>query len=209
MKYDRQSVKIGDVITKPRTKQRAVRREEILDAAQQLFLEKGFAETSIEEITAAADVAKGTLYLYFISKEKLLEALRTRYSSAFCEAIQFVTDKCEPNDWPARLRAWVTAAVDDYLDRYALHAFLFHEAQVSAPQLTASNVSLAQLIALLRGGAAAGVWAIDDVEVTAVMLFHAMHGAIDEAAAHEHVRRKKLITSIVTFFERAVAVHVS
>ncbi len=44
----------------------------ILRVAVELFAEKGFADASIAEITARANVAKGTLYLYFSSKEDLI-----------------------------------------------------------------------------------------------------------------------------------------
>ena len=50
------------------------RAEELRDAALALFVEKGFEATRTEEIAARAGISKGTLYLYFPSKEKLLEA---------------------------------------------------------------------------------------------------------------------------------------
>jgi len=51
-------------------------RRAILEAAMALFHEKGFDETTIEEITAQADVAKGTFFNYFGSKDALLGELR-------------------------------------------------------------------------------------------------------------------------------------
>lgn len=47
------------------------RPEEILRAAMEIFVERGFAATRLEEIGARAGVSKGTLYLYFSSKEEL------------------------------------------------------------------------------------------------------------------------------------------
>jgi AcrR family transcriptional regulator len=47
----------------------------ILGAAVDLFLERGFAETRMEEIAQRAEVAKGTLYLYFPTKSAMLEAV--------------------------------------------------------------------------------------------------------------------------------------
>lgn len=51
------------------------RPDEILDAALRLFTERGFAATKVEDVAAAAGLSKGTVYLYFSSKEALLEAL--------------------------------------------------------------------------------------------------------------------------------------
>lgn len=47
----------------------------ILRAARHLFEEKGFDNTSIEEITESADVAKGTFFNYFTSKESLMTGI--------------------------------------------------------------------------------------------------------------------------------------
>jgi len=62
----------------PRTKQQVVsefRRAEILDAARKVFARKGFEGGSVDEIAAAAGLAKGTIYLYFKSKEEVYRAL--------------------------------------------------------------------------------------------------------------------------------------
>ena len=53
---------------RPRTKAPEERRDELMNAAQRLFLEQGVATTTIEQITMGADVAKGTFYLHFSSK---------------------------------------------------------------------------------------------------------------------------------------------
>ena len=47
----------------------------MLDAALDLFVEKGFAATRAEEVAARAGVSKGTLFLYFQSKEELFKAV--------------------------------------------------------------------------------------------------------------------------------------
>ena len=51
------------------------RRAEILAGAQKLFLEKGYEDTSVDAILKAVNIAKGTFYYYFKSKEELLDAL--------------------------------------------------------------------------------------------------------------------------------------
>ncbi len=61
--------------TRPRRRRKEARPQELLDAAFEVFTEKGFSAARLEEIAARAGVGKGTLYLYFPSKEALLEAL--------------------------------------------------------------------------------------------------------------------------------------
>lgn len=61
--------------TPPRQRRKEARPQELLDAALALFVEKGFAATRSEEVAARAGVSKGTLYLYYPSKEELFKAV--------------------------------------------------------------------------------------------------------------------------------------
>jgi AcrR family transcriptional regulator len=54
----------------------------LLDAALVLFVEKGFAATRAEEVAQRAGVSKGTLYLYYPSKEELLKAVISEHLSS-------------------------------------------------------------------------------------------------------------------------------
>lgn len=58
-----------------RERRKEARPGELLNAALDLFVEKGFAATRAEEVAARAGVSKGTLFLYFQSKEELLKAV--------------------------------------------------------------------------------------------------------------------------------------
>ena len=49
------------------------RKQELLRIAYQMFIQKGYEETSVDEIIAEAHIAKGTYYYYFPSKEAMLE----------------------------------------------------------------------------------------------------------------------------------------
>jgi AcrR family transcriptional regulator len=63
----------------PKFRRRAeARPDEVLDAAMELFIEKGFASTRVEDIARRAGLSKGTVYLYFPSKEAVLEGLVRR-----------------------------------------------------------------------------------------------------------------------------------
>lgn len=55
--------------------EREARTQALLDAALDVFLERGFEAARLDEVAQRAGVAKGTLYLYFPSKEALFEAL--------------------------------------------------------------------------------------------------------------------------------------
>jgi len=69
-----------------RERRKEARPGELLDAALDLFVEKGFTATRAEEVAARAGVSKGTLFLYFQSKEELLKAVvRESISGRFKE----------------------------------------------------------------------------------------------------------------------------
>lgn len=70
----------------PRQRRKQARPHELLEAALALFVEKGFAATRTEEVAQHAGVSKGTLYLYYPSKEELFKAVvRHNLSSLIAE----------------------------------------------------------------------------------------------------------------------------
>src|SRR5438309_11662992 len=75
-----------DEVQAKRERRKEARPGELLDAALDLFVEKGFAATRAEEVAARAGVSKGTLFLYFPSKEELFKAVvRENITGRFAE----------------------------------------------------------------------------------------------------------------------------
>ena len=73
------------------------RRNEILDAAERLFSEKGFDGTSTNDILAAVGIARGTLYHHFPSKESIMDALIERQTARMLqEARNIAADRQKP-----------------------------------------------------------------------------------------------------------------
>jgi len=64
-----------------RRRRKAERPAEILDAAFEAFAERGYAATRLEDVAARAGVTKGTIYLYFPTKETLFEAVVRGHSA--------------------------------------------------------------------------------------------------------------------------------
>ena len=93
----------------PVRRRKHARPRELLVAAMALFVEKGFAATRTEEIAQRAGVSKGTLYLYFDSKENLFtDLIAERF---FCN-FPFEGDGWSVACQPAvdRLGSWRTIA---------------------------------------------------------------------------------------------------
>ncbi|MEZ2133160.1 MULTISPECIES: TetR/AcrR family transcriptional regulator [unclassified Sinorhizobium] len=194
-------------VARPRTKPAEVRREELMDAAQKLFLEKGFAATSVDEIVRDADVAKGTFYLHFKSKDDILAALQQRFIVLFLEYIDAAVHALPPDDHAGRLLAWSASAVNGYIDRYRLHDLVFHNIMHFNRRMKRANRAIANLQALLEAGVAAGAWTLANPRVTAVMLFSAMHGAVDDALGENDTPdRALLVEEVGNLFAAATGV---
>jgi AcrR family transcriptional regulator len=93
-----------------------VRRVELLDTALTLFLEHGYERTSVEQITLAVGVAKGTFYHYFATKQELLEQLVERFTDdLFAEAERAIAGHA--GTALDKLRAFMVASAETKLGR--------------------------------------------------------------------------------------------
>src|SRR5829696_8541623 len=115
----------------PRRRAPDERRDQLLDAAEKVLASQGLASTTVADVAEAAGLAKGTMYLYFSSKDALVAGLRTRYLARLSDSLQ-----CEelgsPATPPARkLTRFVEGVFDWCSDNRSLHHLLFHEAGFS------------------------------------------------------------------------------
>jgi AcrR family transcriptional regulator len=190
---------------RPRTKPPEQRRDELMTAAQRLFLEHGVGLTTIEEITSAANVAKGTFYLYFSSKEDVLAALGDRFAQQHLARIEAAIAGTPAGDWKGRFATWAAAGVAFYLDSIRLHDVLFYGARPPTREGLVDNIVIDHLAGLLQGGVDAGAWSIDDPRFTAVFIFSGLHGVVDDAYLKEkRVNRARLVRRMERLCFRAV-----
>jgi AcrR family transcriptional regulator len=150
----------------------SAKRRQILEGARAVFMSQGFDAASMGEIARAAGVSKGTLYVYFESKEDLFEAIVHQQCEAQAEGlfdlssddedieavlthlgIGFVTFLCSP-DKASPLRTVIAIA-----DRMPEIGKKFYE--------TGPACGIALLAAYIKRQVDAGVLAVDDCEVAA------------------------------------------
>jgi len=191
--------------SRPRTKPPEERRDELMNAAQLLFLKHGVGPTTIEQITTAAAVAKGTFYLYFSSKEDILAALADRFADKLLAKIKAAIAEQKEEDWKGKLAAWAAAGVTAYLESIRLHDILFYGSRPATREGQVDNIVIDHLVELLQAGARAGVWSIDEPRFTAVFLFSGFHAVVDDAYAKEtRVNRNRLVHRLERLCFRAV-----
>lgn len=167
----------------PRTKPAEVRLEELMAAAEKLFLANGVDATTISAIVEEAQVAKGTFYHYFAAKTDMLAALAERYTRQYLAALERAVNACPDGDWEGRLRAWVHASVQTYVDTYRTHDIVYSNHHHHDRGNADKNAILDQLLGILEGGKAAGRWALPQPRITALLIYSGVHGVSDDAIA--------------------------
>jgi AcrR family transcriptional regulator len=189
----------------PRTKPPEERRADLMDAAERLFLAQGVGPTTIDQITAAAGVAKGTFYLYFVDKDAVVAALGERFAHAMRARIADAVAARRDDDWPGKLAAWAAACTDAYIDAIRLHDVLFYGYRPPTREGLVDNVVVDHLVELLQAGADARAWSIDDARSTALFLFSGHHGVVDDALVREKtIARARLRQRLERLCLRAV-----
>lgn len=84
--------------TGKRSRRKHERPGELLQAALDLFVEKGYAATRVDDVAARAGVSKGTLFLYFASKQELFKAVvRDSIAGRFAEWSEELDSYCAPS----------------------------------------------------------------------------------------------------------------
>ena len=87
-----------------------VRRAEIMDAAMLLFMEKGYANTTTQDIVDKVNISRGLLYYHFKNKEDILYCLVERYSEKLLRDIHVIVND---DDQTAieKIRAFIDATI--------------------------------------------------------------------------------------------------
>jgi len=93
------------------TRPRSTKADEILDAAATLFAAKPFHEVRLDDISALAQVGKGTIYLYWSSKEDVYLAIIRRGFAAVLERLERDLPACEGRCWD-ELKVVIHALLD-------------------------------------------------------------------------------------------------
>lgn len=96
------------------------KRISILDSAYELFIEKSFNNTSIDDVVKSAGIAKGTFYLYFKDKHDLMERIIIRKGALILryvlEELKKKTEACQMSFSDQML--FITEKIVDYLESH-------------------------------------------------------------------------------------------
>jgi AcrR family transcriptional regulator len=130
-----------------KVRQGEMTRQALLEAARTLFGERGYAATSLDEITSAAKVTKGALYHHFGGKQELFAAVYEQVKREVSE--RAATAFLEPDPWED-LCAGCQAILDAHLDPL-VRRILLHDAQAVLDADTIRRVENRYGAVVLRG----------------------------------------------------------
>ena len=107
--------------TEARAAQGAATRATLIDVACKLFGDKGFQETSLDEVVARAKVTKGALYHHFQGKDDLFRAVYEQVQKEVSDKV--VAEFLRPDPWEALqvgCELWIDAHLDPAVQRIAM-----------------------------------------------------------------------------------------
>jgi len=161
------------------------RRNDILVAARSVFAKAGFAETSVEDIAAKAGIAKGTIYLYFASKEEIYMAALIEDSRRLDTITRERMDLAEC--WQEKLRAYVEVRLayleshQEFLRIYLaeIRSSMLRGAPVNCELIQFVRESEGQLTRLFAAAAAKGEIRDIDPELAALTVVDLTRGLLE------------------------------
>jgi len=157
-----------------------LRRSEIIAAALKVFARKGFHLARTEDVAEQAHIAKGTLYLYFKSKDDIYEAALHHAMTQLNELVETRIQQAE--DTRERIHAWIQAR----LEFWSSHGDLYHMIlTVGREQKFRKNTSrllragMEEFSGILRDGIEAGDLQDRDATAVAWLVMDAIRGTIE------------------------------
>ncbi|WP_280261352.1 TetR/AcrR family transcriptional regulator [Nocardia wallacei] len=165
---------------------RAVREQQMLDAAVEVFSRKGYHDTSMDAIAAEAKISKPMLYLYYGSKDELFRASIQREAARFIESVAVAGNpKLTPHE---QLRAGLEAFLS-YVDNNRLSwQVLYRQAlgqQPFASEIANSRERVIELTAKLLESSAKYAEPGTNFDIVAVAVIGAGEAIADRIADGE------------------------
>lgn len=124
-------------VAERKQREKEKRRNEILDAAEELFFSQGLQQTTMDDLATRTELSKGTLYLYFRSKDEVYLGINVRAKKLMCEQMERAAGL------PGKGREKVLALGRAYLGfslEYPDYAQVMQSCMISEGELLDANV---------------------------------------------------------------------
>jgi len=182
--------------------ERVRRKQDILQAARAVFAQDGYNRATVAAVARRADLGKGTLYLYFDTKEAILAELTLQALGELGGQLQAAVDRCLPLHPDLRLRTMADAYLafaqhtPDYfrlLNAFDHGGFQDGISPALREQILVESKRTLELVAqAVADGIALGIFVHADARQAASVLWAALNGALALAA---HPIRRTLVSA--------------
>lgn len=179
------------------------RKLEIIQIAEQLFIEKGYTNVTTSEIAKKANVAKGTLFYHFESKEKLADAIISYQLAPIYKAYEKVSNN--PNWSPLKKLSWFfLSELEDTLEHVAPFNYLRNDDNAILRQKLRVAMTL-QFVPFITSWLIEGnknqTWVIETPEFMAEFIFTSFHSWIENSLYGDDlsIRKERILFSLPLF----------
>ena len=157
--------------------EKANRRDEILDAAGQLFSRQGFHATSMRDLARAVNLQGGSLYAHIQSKEELLYELVNRAADEFLSSAEAVPPHLSPKE---QLEHLVRGHLEVIVRELANATVFFHEWKFLSPELQGKITARrdayeAHFRRVIEAGVQQGQFRVEDVRLASLFVLSALN----------------------------------
>ena len=183
------------------------RRDDILAAGREVFTTIGFAECTVDDLAAAAQIGKGTFYRQFPSKDHLLGALWERYVDAIIEITRGALDHEPADQWWPTIDRVMTTLVRHAVDNADLHRIVYGQANAAALDICKqANHRVIDLICdYINQGADAGAFQARHPTVAFRIAYHGIDGLLDDRISdHKAIDTDDLTADALQLLHRAL-----
>ena len=177
------------------TKNPEIRKAEIVAMAKSLFDQYGFQKTSVDQIVKTAEIAKGTFYYYFKSKEDVLDAVMEKMSDGMLNHLSPIIEKENITSFEKlkelffSMRQFYGANINVIDDIHTLW-----DAQVHQQSLVRSIITIAPLIAdIVKEGISKGEFQTNYPDALSEVFLTSAHYLLDS---------ELFVTSSQGYYER-------
>jgi len=185
-----------------------IRKNELIDVATELFMEKGYEETSISDIVKKAKVAHGTFYYYFKTKEKILDEIIEIIQNYLFEKLEEISNRKDINAIEKFIE-FLKIKMDSFSSGIKLWEYLFKEKNsLLFVKFQKNSIPIASkpIEKIIKQGVKEGFFNTNYPKIAAYALLH-----VNLSIATDHdffeknkIERKKIIFITFDLIERII-----
>lgn len=154
-------------------------RDRFIEVARSLFARKGVENTTMNDIAAASDKGRRTIYTYFKSKREIFNAVIESESDDLLKNLSSIVSK--PVSPEEKLREYISIRMETMREivsrNGSLRAGFFRDVRkVDRARTVISKKEISMLTSILREGQALGIFDIPDIKEWAIIITNSIHG---------------------------------